>query len=296
MRNTLVMSTVLLLLPAFCAAAGDGFGGVSARDAQGREFELVALSSEVDYSIGGLVAEARIRQRFTHHGDGWIDATYLLPLPEGAAVHDLQLHVGGRTVVGEIREKEQARSEFVEAAASGRRASLVETSRAQLFRTTVANVGPGETIEVDLRWWQPVAWHDGRFALTLPLTYTPRFEPAAANSDAPQGRANADDAHAAQAPTVRLNVGIGAAIEVGAEFSACLRSARWRRSTSISRPALTVRFGAPEGLPPNSRADRSRRLDGSLRGSRRLRRYGAGRAQRSGAYSSRSIDSHLADR
>lgn len=212
MRKTLVMSTVLLLLPAFCAAAGDGFGGVSARDAQGREFELVALSSEVDYSIGGLVAEARIRQRFTHHGDGWIDATYLLPLPEGAAVHDLQLHVGGRTVVGEIREKEQARSEFVEAAASGRRASLVETSRAQLFRTTVANVGPGETIEVDLRWWQPVAWHDGRFALTLPLTYTPRFEPAAANSDAPLGRANADDAHAVQAPTVRLNVALDAGI------------------------------------------------------------------------------------
>jgi Ca-activated chloride channel family protein len=209
MRNTLMMSTVLLLWPALCAAAGDGFGGVSARDAQGREVELVALSSEVDYAIGGLVAEARIRQRFTHHGDGWIDATYLLPLPEGAAVHDLELHVGGRTVVGEIREKEQARNEFVEAAASGRRASLVETSRAQLFRTTVANVGPGETIEVDLRWWQPVAWRDGRFSLTLPLTYTPRFEPGA---DAPQGRASADDAHAAQAPTVRLNVVLDAGV------------------------------------------------------------------------------------
>ena len=86
MRKTRWMSTVLLLLPAWCAASGDGFGAVSARDAQGREYELVALSSQVDYTIGGMVAQARIRQRFTHHGDGWIDATYQLPLPEGAAV------------------------------------------------------------------------------------------------------------------------------------------------------------------------------------------------------------------
>lgn len=215
MRKTRWMSTVLLLLPAWCAASGDGFGAVSARDAQGREYELVALSSQVDYTIGGMVAQARIRQRFTHHGDGWIDATYQLPLPEGAAVHDLELHVGGRSIVGEIREKEQARSEFVEAAASGRRASLVETSRAQLFRTAIANVGPGETVEVDLRWWQPVAYRDGRFSLALPLTYTPRFVPGPADVDADAvqaGRVRADDAHAAQAPTVRLNLELDAGV------------------------------------------------------------------------------------
>jgi Ca-activated chloride channel family protein len=213
MRKTRAMSTILLLLPAWCAAAGDGFGAVSARDAQGREFELVALSSQVDYAIGGMIAQGRIRQRFTNEGDGWIDATYQLPLPEGAAVHDLELHVGDRTLVGEIREKEQARSEFVEAAASGRRASLVETSRAQLFRTAIANVGPGETVEVDLHWWQPIAYRDGRFSLTLPLTYTPRFVPGPADAGAAQpGRAHADDAHAATAPTVRLNLALDAGV------------------------------------------------------------------------------------
>lgn len=203
----------LLIATGSAVAAEHGFGALDARDTQGRGFELTALSSEVDYSVAGLVAEARIRQRFTHRGDGRIDATYLLPLPEGAAVHDLELHVGGRTVVGEIREKEQARSEFVEAAASGRRASLVETSRAQLFRTMVANIGPGETIEVDLRWWQPIAWRDGRFSLTLPLTYTPRFAPGTADTDPPQpGRAAEDDAHAAAAPKVRLSVELDAGV------------------------------------------------------------------------------------
>lgn len=205
-----------LLLAAFAAggafAQESGFGAVSARDAHGAEFDLAALDSEVDYAIGGLVAEARIRQRFVNRSAGWIDATYLLPLPEGAAVHDMELRVGGRTIVGEIREKEQARAEFVEAAASGRRASLVETSRAQLFRTAVANIGPGEAIEVELRWWQPIAFRDGRFSLTLPLTYTPRFVPGAPNADGGPGHASADDTHAAAAPTVRVNVALDAGV------------------------------------------------------------------------------------
>ncbi|MBO9664402.1 marine proteobacterial sortase target protein [Dokdonella sp.] len=204
------------LLAAFVAGSAfaqeSGFGAVSARDAHGAEFDLAALDSEIDYAIGGLVAEARIRQRFVNRSDGWIDATYLLPLPEGAAVHDMELRVGGRTIVGEIREKEQARAEFVEAAASGRRASLVETSRAQLFRTAVANIGPGEAIEVELRWWQPIAYRDGRFSLALPLTYTPRFEPGAPNADAGAGHASTDDVHAVAAPTVRVNVALDAGV------------------------------------------------------------------------------------
>lgn len=194
------------------AARAGGFGSIEARDAHGSGFELVALESDVEYAIGGLVAEARIRQRFVNRSDGWIDATYVLPLPEGAAVHDLELHVGHRTIVGEIREKEQARSEFVEAAASGRRASLVEAANAQLFRTAVANIGPGETIEVDLRWWQPIAYRDDRFALTLPLTYTPRFDPGTAGGDGAAGHADPDDVHSVDAPKVRVDVTLDAGV------------------------------------------------------------------------------------
>lgn len=214
MRRLRGLFIMLLAAAGADGALAQGFGSIEARDANGADFALAALESEVDYTIGGLVAEARIHQRFVNHGDGWIDATYLLPLPEGAAVHDLELHVGDRTIVGEIREKEKARREFVEAAASGRRASLVETSRAQLFRTAVANIGPGETIEVELRWWQPIAYRNGRFALTLPLTYTPRFEPSVPTGDgvATVGRSNRDDAHSAGAPSVRVDVTLDAGV------------------------------------------------------------------------------------
>ncbi len=209
------LALTLLLVAGAAHAAGGGFGSITASDAQGNTFELVALSSDVHYEVSGIVAEARIHQRFSNHSAGPINAQYLLPLPEGAAVPDLALHVGNRTIVGEIHEKEAARAIYVDAAASGHRASLVESDRAQLFRTAVANIGPGEIIDVEVRWWQQVAFHDGRFELNLPLTYTPRFVPTSASTDAVAdalGHANSDDRHSVDAPRISVHVAIDAGV------------------------------------------------------------------------------------
>ena len=213
---------VLILLLGFAAAARaeTGFGTIKATATDGQPFELVALASDVHYTIGGLVAEASIRQRFSNSSSEWIEAQYLLPLPEGAAVHDMTVRIGERVIVGEIREKEQARSEYVEAAASGKRAALVESDRANLFRTAVANIAPGETIEVEVRWWQQIAYRDDRFVLTLPLTYTPRYvarasaekgeERIAANPGRPA--TTHDDLHSAVAPRVAVSIDLDAGL------------------------------------------------------------------------------------
>ena len=199
---------VLLLGFAAAARAESGFGTIKAMARDGQPFELVALASEIHYQIGGLVAEASIRQRFSNSSNDWIEVQYLLPLPEGAAVHDMRLRVGERVVVGEIREKEQARSEYVEAAASGKRAALVEADRAQLFRTAVANVAPGESIEVEVRWWQSIDYAADRFRLELPLTYTPRYSRGIGAQEIPANHSatTRDDAHSTQAPRVELRI------------------------------------------------------------------------------------------
>ncbi len=218
---------ILILLLGFVAGAraDSGFGVLEARTGDAEPVEIVALSSTVDVAVSGLVAEARIRQRFTNTSDAWVEAQYLLPLPDGAAVHDLELRIGSRVVVGEIREKEQARAEYVEAAASGRRAALVEADRPQLFRTAVANIGPGETVEVDVRWWQSIAYRDGRFRFALPLTYTPRYTQASTDVEGATGSPSADDAHAGQAPRVGVRIAIDAGLELSRVESASHRIA-----------------------------------------------------------------------
>ena len=206
--RTLFAVLVLLLGFAASARAEGGFGTLAATAADGRRFELVALDTEVRYQVSGLVAEAAIRQRFSNRSEQWIEAQYVLPLSAGAAVHDLELHVGERRIVGEVREKEAARAAYVEAAAEGRRAALVESSGEQLFRTAVANVAPGETIEVDVRWSQEIRYRDARFGFVLPLTFTPRYGDATGTATSGVARAEA------AAPDVSVHVTLDAGFDI----------------------------------------------------------------------------------
>lgn len=177
MFTTLRTFLVFALLTAVIAAppALADSGALSVVNADGSRTDVASLDTTVDLQIHGLIAEVRVRQRFRNAGAAWQEGQYLLPLPEGAAVYSMTLRIGERLIVGEIREKEAARSEYAQAVASGRKASLVEAQVANLFRTAIANVAPGETVDVEIAYWQQVAFRDGEFSLVFPLTFTPRY-------------------------------------------------------------------------------------------------------------------------
>lgn len=137
----------------------------------------LAMDTTVDMQVRGLLAEVSVRQTYRNDSSQWREGRYLLPLPENAAVGALTLRIGDRLIEGEIREKEEAKAVYAAAAANGQRASLVEQNRPNLFQTTVANIGPGEEVEIEVRYWQPVLYQDGVFSLGLPLTLTPRYVP-----------------------------------------------------------------------------------------------------------------------
>ena len=185
-----LFAATLLGIAAFAQTASADSGALRIVGADGSRTEVASLDTTVDLAIHGLVAEVRVKQRFRNDGVLWQQGQYLLPLPEGAAVHAMTLRIGERVIVGEIREKEQARSEFAQAVASGRKASLVEAQSANLFRTAIANVAPGETVDVEIGYWQQVDFRDGEFSLVFPLTYTPRYGGTPAEPVAPAGAAD----------------------------------------------------------------------------------------------------------
>jgi len=178
----------------------------------------LAMDTTVDMQVRGLLAEVSVRQTYRNDSSQWREGRYLLPLPEDAAVGALTLRIGDRLIEGEIREKEEAQAVYAAAAASGRRASLVAQNRPNLFQTAVANIGPGEEIEIEVRYWQPVAYRDGTFSLDLPLTLTPRYTPAASvalalneggnAAQALPATASAQDAGSALPPSVVLTAEI----------------------------------------------------------------------------------------
>ena len=175
LRRRAALWALFALASGLAFGAEPGTGQLRMLDESGQTHDIASLDTRVDYRVNGLVAEVSVRQSFRNDASSWLQGQYLLPLPDDAAVFALTVHIGERVIEGEIREKEAAQKIFEQARDSGQRAALVENDGANLFRTAVTNVAPGETIDVELRYWQRVTYADGSFSLRFPLTYTPRY-------------------------------------------------------------------------------------------------------------------------
>ncbi|MEM1414284.1 MAG: VIT domain-containing protein [Myxococcota bacterium] len=183
-----------------------------AADAGDTRPELPLVGTRVKAEISGFVATVQVTQSFSNPHDRALEAVYLFPLPESAAVDDMEMHVGERVVRAQIRRRQQARREYAEARASGRRAALLEQSRPNLFVQRVANVGPGETIEVKLQYVQPLPYAEGdegaAYELVFPMSAPPAFDPGAPGAVLPEEgerrRADAVDLRVHVAPGLPL--------------------------------------------------------------------------------------------
>jgi Ca-activated chloride channel family protein len=116
-------------------------------------------------------------QRFVNPTADWREGVYVFPLPEKAAVDHLDMRIGERVIQGQIQERGEARRTYEAARGEGRKATLVEQERPNLFTTSVAHIGPSEEIEVGIEYQQTLVYDAGSFTLRFPLAITPRYIP-----------------------------------------------------------------------------------------------------------------------
>ena len=154
------------LAPASPAEARSG--ALMLRNGQGY-VEAVRLATDVQLAVSGPTVRARVTQAFRNTTDRWVEAVYVYPLPEDGAVDTLRMVVGNRVIVGEIKEKQAAVAEYEAARDDGLTASLVEQERPNLFTNRVANVGPGETVVVQIEYQAPVRLSGGVYSVRVPL-------------------------------------------------------------------------------------------------------------------------------
>jgi len=141
------------------------------------------LNTVLDIEATGLVARVSVRQTFRNDGQQWVEGVYVFPLPDNAAVDRMKLYIGERFIEGEIRQKQKARKEYERAKKAGKKASLTNQQRANLFTTAVANIAPGETVTVEIEYQQTIGFDEGIFRLRFPLTMTPRYVPGGPTGD-----------------------------------------------------------------------------------------------------------------
>jgi len=138
---------------------------------------LPTLHTDVHMRVSGSIANVTVKQRFLNPGDGWVEGIYVFPLPEEAAVYRLRMHIGERIIEGVVKEKQKARQTYQRAKQAGRRTSLVEQERPNIFTTSVANIGPNEEIMVEIDYMETPRYVDGRFRLRFPTVVGPRYIP-----------------------------------------------------------------------------------------------------------------------
>ncbi len=153
-------------------------GLVLRSEVDGAEVVAPVLGTTIEVRVTGAVARSRVTQIFANPTRQWLTGIYLFPLPDGAAVDTLRFVVDDRVIEGIIQETSEARQTFATAAAEGRKASLLEQVRPDLFTSSVANIGPGETVEVAIELQQIVRYERGRFVLRFPTLAAPRYTPA----------------------------------------------------------------------------------------------------------------------
>ncbi|WP_316162343.1 marine proteobacterial sortase target protein [Bradyrhizobium sp. SZCCHNRI20481] len=140
--------------------------------------EAPRLGIDVDIVVSGPTARARVTQLFKNTSSQWMEAVYVYPLPPDSAVDTLKMIVGDRVVVGDIKPREQAKVIYEQAKRDGKTAALTEQERPNIFTNSLANIGPGETVLVQIEYQQPVAQAAGEFSLRVPLVVAPRYNPA----------------------------------------------------------------------------------------------------------------------
>ena len=136
---------------------------------------LPLKDTRVDVAITGVIADVTVRQVYENRGQRPLHARYVFPASTRAAVYGMTMTVGDVRIVAKIKEREQAKTEFEAAKSEGKSASLLEQSRPNVFTMNVANVLPGDTISVELKYTELLVPTDGVYEFVYPTVVGPRY-------------------------------------------------------------------------------------------------------------------------
>lgn len=188
MKNSLYFSVGLFMLTAavapFSSSASsvNGEGGdqtlspyffVESKDPSVDKLPL--KKTDVRVSISGVIADVAVKQTYSNDGSRPISAKYIFPASTRAAVHGMKMIIGENVIIAKIKEKEKAQAEFNEAKRQGKSASLLKQHRPNVFSMNVANIMPGDVVDIELRYTELLVPTDKIYEFVYPTVVGPRY-------------------------------------------------------------------------------------------------------------------------
>ena len=142
----------------------------------GQKLSLPLQGVDIRAKVVDRVAEVTIKQVFRNSHNEHLEAVYIFPMAAGSAVSNFTMHVGDRKIKGVVQERAEARQQYQQAVAAGKRAALLEQERDDVFTVQVGNLPPGEEVTIEITYSERLPFfEDGKTELRLPLVVSPRY-------------------------------------------------------------------------------------------------------------------------
>ncbi|MBI5364997.1 MAG: VWA domain-containing protein [Planctomycetes bacterium] len=237
-----------------------GCGGLVAEaPGTGRRVVLPLERTDVKGTITGALGDVSVTQRFTNPYGSKIEAVYVFPLPENGAVRDFLMTIGARTIRGVVRERAEAERMYASAKRAGKVAALLTEERPNVFTQRVANLEPGKTIDVTLRYLHGLRWVDDAFEFTFPMVVGPRYTPkgSASGIGAVSAGASGTSGQPVEVPYLRVgersgnDVSIALRIASGLDYAAIesrTHAVRLQRLGGLANGVVDVELEARDHL------------------------------------------------
>jgi Ca-activated chloride channel family protein len=165
--KTIRILMTLVLLTALLAANARGQGLLIPKD---ESIPPLAIKHQrVDVRVTDGVAAVKIEQVFRNGTDRDLEAIYVFPLPEGAAISDFGMYINGKRISGEVVEKGKARKIYEDIVRRMRDPGLLEHMGDNLFRVSVYPVPKNGEQKFEIEYSQQLAFEAGLYKLVYPL-------------------------------------------------------------------------------------------------------------------------------
>ncbi len=145
-----------------------------------RQISLPLKHTSVNALVNGYIGTVDVVQQFENPYSEKIEAIYVFPLPEKAAVSEFVMTIGERRIRGILREKTEAEEIYRHARDQGYRASLLTQHRPNIFRQKVANIESGASIDIEIKYFHTLRYDDGWYTFVFPTVVGPRYNPPGA--------------------------------------------------------------------------------------------------------------------
>ena len=158
----------------------DGIGvlEVVTSPGEGRQLFVPLKRSELSGEVMGPLCTLRLTQVYGYtreQCDRVLEAVYRFPLPGDAAVTGVVVRFGEVEIRAELKERQQAESDYQEARRQGKQAALATRESPDVFTLQVSGLQPDQEVRVETSYVQLARAQGPGYALRIPLTTAPRY-------------------------------------------------------------------------------------------------------------------------